>query len=72
MLAIVTVITNMLLIPEFGIDGAEMAIFTLLVIYNLVRSFYVYNHLNIQLFSKKTLIGFIILLVTFILGTFLP
>ena len=55
LLAIITVIANLLLIPRFGIDGAAMATAISIFLFNLTRLIVVKYKLNIQPFSVKTI-----------------
>lgn len=55
LLAIVTVLANLLLIPRFGIDGAAMATAISIFLFNLIRLLVVKFKLNIHPFSVKTI-----------------
>ena len=55
LLAILTVIANLLLIPRFGIDGAAMATAISIFLFNLTRLIVVKYKLNIHPFSVKTI-----------------
>ena len=55
LLAIITVIANLLLIPRFGIDGAAMATAISIFLFNLTRLIVVKYKLNIHPFSVKTI-----------------
>ena len=61
-LLLITVILNFILIPIFGINGAAMATAFSIVFFNLIRLIIIYNKLQIQPFTKKTLITIFILL----------
>ena len=54
-LLLITVILNFILIPIFGINGAAMATAFSIVFFNLIRLIIIYNKLQIQPFTKKTL-----------------
>ena len=50
-----------MLIPVFGIDGAGMATAISIVFFNFVRLIIIYNKMNIQPFSYKTIFTILIL-----------
>ena len=66
-LLIITVILNFILIPIFGINGAAMATAFSIVFFNLIRLIIIYNKLQIQPFTKKTLITVFILLLVYLI-----
>ena len=72
LLALLTVLTNWLLIPHFGINGAAFATLVSIIGFNLIRFFYVWNKLKIQPFSIQTLKAFAILILGFFAGQLLP
>lgn len=53
-LAILTVVLNLALIPEFGINGAAYASCITIFIYNTIKLLFVYNKFNIQPFTSST------------------
>ncbi|CAL66759.1 polysaccharide biosynthesis C-terminal domain-containing protein [Christiangramia forsetii] len=53
-LVLVAFILNILLIPEFGIEGAAIASFIAFVLYNTSKMFIVYNKFKIHPFTSKT------------------
>ena len=71
-LTIVTIITNILLIPKFGIEGAALATALSIVVFNLIRYVFVYQKLAIQPFSLQTLLTLFILIVALGIGLILP
>ncbi|WP_412985272.1 polysaccharide biosynthesis C-terminal domain-containing protein [Pontimicrobium sp. IMCC45349] len=67
-LAITTVVLNILLIPKYGINGAAIATFTSIVVYNLAKVAFVYLKFKMTPFSAETFKT--IILITFIGGLF--
>ena len=65
-LLLITVTLNFILIPIFGINGAAMATAFSIVFFNLIRLIIIYNKLQIQPFTKKTLITVFILLLVYL------
>jgi O-antigen/teichoic acid export membrane protein len=65
-LVVLTVITNILLIPKYGINGAALATGITILVYNLIKLGYVYFVLKIHPFSVKTLIVGVIGVIFFI------
>jgi O-antigen/teichoic acid export membrane protein len=72
LLALITVFTNWLFIPYFGINGAAFATLISIIGFNLIRYFYVWNKLKIQPFTLQTLKAFFILCIGFVVGQVLP
>jgi O-antigen/teichoic acid export membrane protein len=54
-LVIVMVVFNILFIPIFGINGAGLATFLAVFLYNSIKLYFVYSKFNILPFSAKTL-----------------
>ena len=54
-LVIVMVVFNILFIPVFGINGAGLATFLAVFLYNSIKLYFVYSKFNILPFSAKTL-----------------
>lgn len=71
-LAILTIVTNLLLIPAFGINGAAIASFISLAIFNLVKLGFIYKKFKFHPFNRKTVIVLIIGILTFTVGYLLP
>ncbi len=72
LLAVLTILTNLYCIPIWGIEGAAFATALSIVLFNLVRFFYVYAKLKVQPFTKETLAVLIILFIAFLIGEYLP
>jgi O-antigen/teichoic acid export membrane protein len=64
-LGLLTIVSNLILIPKYGIEGAAMATLFSLVVYDLIKFILVKYHLGIQPFTWKTVI-----LLAFIAGAF--
>lgn len=62
-LAILTVILNILLIPEYGINGAALATFISIFIYNSAKLIFVYYKFKMLPFTVNTLKTFVLLIV---------
>jgi len=60
-LAILTVILNVLLIPNYGINGAAVATFISILIYNTAKLIFVYYKFKMLPFSINTLKTFVLL-----------
>ena len=71
-LALLTIITNLLFIPTFGMEGAALASLISLFIFNLVKFIFIYIKFNLQPFSKKTLLVLAIGSFSFVVGYFFP
>ena len=63
-LVVIMVVLNRLLIPVYGINGAAVATFIAIVLYNSGKLFFVYKKLKIVPFTKNTLktAGFLLLI----------
>ncbi|MEX0680008.1 MAG: oligosaccharide flippase family protein [Balneolales bacterium] len=72
LLIILTVTTNLIFIPIFGISGAAMATALSVIIHNSVYLFYVRHRYGIQPFSRKTILAILLLLVTLVVSSSLP
>lgn len=55
MLVIFTIITNLLLIPEYGMNGAALATMLSIFVYNLVKYFFVWTRFSMQPFQISAL-----------------
>lgn len=53
-LAMLTILFNFLLIPEFGLAGAAIASMAAIICYNIVKYIFVYRKFHIQPFTKRT------------------
>ncbi|MEH6705375.1 MAG: polysaccharide biosynthesis C-terminal domain-containing protein [Galbibacter orientalis] len=68
LLAVLTVILNVIFIPIFGINGAAFATFLAFTLYNSIKLYFVKAKLHLQPFTKNTLKTF--LLIVTLLGAF--
>jgi O-antigen/teichoic acid export membrane protein len=71
-LGILTIVTNILFIPIWGIEAAAIATASTIVVFNLLRFVFVYVKLKIQPFSLSTLYVFLILAVGFLVNEYIP
>lgn len=71
-LGVLTIFTNYIFIPYWGIEGAAFATALSILIYNLIRFFFVYRKLQMQPFTLNTIKTSIILLLGFGLNELLP
>ena len=62
-LAVITIVFNMIFIPKFGIDGAAIATFLAIIIYNIAKLGFVYMKFNMSPFSRGTLKAFLLIAV---------
>ena len=62
-LALLVILLNMFFIPVYGLNGAALASFMAISIYNTIKLFFVKAKFNIMPFSLETLKVFVILLV---------
>ena len=70
-LLIVTIITNIILIPIYGIDGAAMATAISLLLFNFIRVILIYVKMKIHPFSNSSLYTIVILLGTYFICDFI-
>ena len=71
-LFMITFVTNLIFIPMFGINGAALATFISLLLFNAVRMIYVYKKMNFQPFSTKTAIAFLMIVVIYFGLNYIP
>ena len=72
LLAILTILLNMWLIPEFGLDGAAIGSFMAFFIYNSIKLAYVKAKFNIQPITLETIKVLLLLLALSLVFYFLP
>lgn len=63
MLAILTIILNLVFIPVYGINGAAYASCITIFVYNTVKLLFVYSKFKIQPFTRETLNSALLILV---------
>jgi O-antigen/teichoic acid export membrane protein len=71
-LIIVTIVSNMIFIPIYGIDGAAMATALALLIHNTIKTIVVYKCFSIQPFSSNSIKLIVIGLVTYFILLLIP
>ena len=71
-LFLITFITNLIFIPMYGINGAALATFISLLLFNAVRMIYVYKKMNFQPFSSKTAITFLMIVAIYFGLNYIP
>jgi len=71
-LVFITVLTNYLLIPLYGITGAALASFISILVFNLLRYFFLWYKYKLQPFGFNLLIVFTISGVSYFLQTLIP
>jgi len=71
-LTVVAIGTNFYFIPIYGLNGAAIATAISIVLFNISRTYFIYVKLNLLPFTKNTLKSFVILLVCFLIGTYIP
>ena len=71
-LVFVTIVTNYLLIPEYGIDGAAVATSISVLLFNLIRLILIKVKMNMHPFSLQTIKTIVLLFAMFFVLNFLP
>ena len=71
-LAILTVLTNYIMIPVYGIEGAAYATMFSLTAFYSVRFVLIKKHLNIQPFSKQTIILVVVFITAYLAVSLVP
>ncbi|MES2795159.1 MAG: polysaccharide biosynthesis C-terminal domain-containing protein [Bacteroidota bacterium] len=69
---ILLIIANLVLIPLYSFNGAAFAMLVSIVIYNIIKFFFIKSKINIQPFSNQTLIVLFIGIVTYLVTLILP
>jgi len=72
LLVVLTLISNYLLIPKYGINGAAMATALSVLLFNLIRLILIKLKMNLQPFSLKTLYTILILIAIYGISLYLP
>nr|MBC8266555.1 polysaccharide biosynthesis C-terminal domain-containing protein [Flavobacteriales bacterium] len=72
LLVFFTIVTNYILIPIYGIDGAAMATALSVFLFNLIRLILIKVKMGIQPFSLKSVYTILIFLIIYILISYLP
>jgi O-antigen/teichoic acid export membrane protein len=71
-LAVLLILTNLLFIPLFGIEGAAFATALSIFLYNLLKYIFLWVKYNMQPFTDKTLLAIGAIAVTYLLTILLP
>jgi O-antigen/teichoic acid export membrane protein len=71
-LGVLTIVTNLILIPIYGIIGTAIATAISIIITNILRLALVYVKFNIQPFSRDTVKAIVISIVVFLIAYFIP
>ncbi|MFH1320656.1 MAG: polysaccharide biosynthesis C-terminal domain-containing protein [Bacteroidota bacterium] len=71
-LGIITIVTNLLLIPIYGIEGAAMATALSIILYHSINYLFVLAKLRMQPFNIKTLLGILVLLISLFVTDLIP
>ncbi|MBN2237851.1 MAG: polysaccharide biosynthesis C-terminal domain-containing protein [Bacteroidales bacterium] len=69
---VLLVLTNLIMIPMYGIIGAAIASLSSKLIYNLIKYVYLYKKFGFQPFTKKTLLLMVLGFLTISVFHFLP
>ena len=71
-LALLTILFNFLLIPQYGLAGAAFASMAAIICYNIVKYIFVYQKFNIQPFTSRTFKALVIGGIVLAVGLFFP
>lgn len=72
LLVVITLISNYLLIPKYGINGAAMATALSVLLFNLIRLILIKLKMNMHPFSLRTIKTILLLFAIFFILDFLP
>ncbi len=71
-LLVVTIISNLVLIPHYGAVGAALATMLSLIIYNVAKYLFLKTTMNLSPFSIKSVLIMLILMVSFTIAYYIP
>ncbi|MEE3037828.1 MAG: polysaccharide biosynthesis C-terminal domain-containing protein [Bacteroidota bacterium] len=71
-LLVLVILTNILLIPMYGINGAALASLISVTLHNVLKLLFIYFKMNIQPFSIQTLKVLLLSSILFVFLSFLP
>ncbi len=71
-LAILTILLNLLLLPKYGIEGAAIASFLSMLLFNIIKYLFVWSKYGIQPFTLSSLKFLIITGITLLLNYLIP
>jgi len=72
LLVIFLIISNLLFIPKYGINGAAFASFISISVYNILKTLFVYSKFKIWPFNIKTIYSLIIILISYFTIVYMP
>ncbi len=72
LLAVLTILTNLLFIPKWGIVGAAIASLAALTLFNIAKLVFIYWKMDMQPFSLATIKVLLITILSFVISLFLP
>ncbi len=72
LLLVLAVFSNWLLIPKFGATGAAWATFITIVMINSLTTWYVYHKFQMSPFTRKTLIGLLLMVAALFITLAIP
>ena len=72
LMAVFNIITNILLIPKYGIIGVALATLLSLSLYNIVKLIFIQWKFKMQPFSKNTVWILVVALVAYLIGVMIP
>ena len=72
LLVVITIVTNYILIPIYGIDGAAMATALSVFLFNLIRLFLIRVKIGMHPFSFNTIKTIVLLIGLFVVMNYLP
>jgi O-antigen/teichoic acid export membrane protein len=71
-LALLLVLTNLIFVPYYGIEGAAFATALSVLLYNLLKYLFLRIKYKMQPFSSKTLLAFGIIAISYLAATLVP
>ena len=72
LLAILTIMLNLLFIPILGIEGAALASLCAMLLFNITKYIFIYHKLHMQPFSRDTLLFLFLVIITVLANHLLP
>lgn len=72
LLAVLTIVLNLYLIPQYGIEGAAIASFLSMMLFNIVKLVFVWSKFKIQPFTLSSLKFVVIAGLTLVINYFIP
>jgi O-antigen/teichoic acid export membrane protein len=72
LMAMLNVMLNYLFIPIYGIEGAALGSCLSLIFFNLLKYIFIQYKLQLQPFSRSTLVLLLVLAIAFVAGWFMP